>query len=157
MLSNFQRLQEDNIIEYNPVKNEAELTFLLPREDDYTINRVSKEIKQFISQKKNKSEDLIQFINNKAICRSIQVLSYFDEVQKKKCGICDVCISENRMSTLNLSSKIIELLKINKCLSSSEISQFLIANEKDILIHLRQLLTDGKIKINHQNKYQLNL
>ena len=61
------------------------------------------------------------------------------------------------MSTLNLSSKIIELLKINKCLSSSEISQFLIANEKDILIHLRQLLTDGKIKINHQNKYQLNL
>jgi ATP-dependent DNA helicase RecQ len=61
------------------------------------------------------------------------------------------------MSTLNLSSKIIELFKKNKSLSSSEISQFLLANEKDILIHLRQLLTDDKIKINHQNKYQLNI
>lgn len=157
VLSNFKRLQEDNIIEYKAVKNEAELTFLLPREDDYTINRISKEIKQFITQKKNKSDDLIQFINNKTICRSIQVLSYFNEVQQKKCGICDVCISENRKSTLNLASKIIKLLKKNKSLSSSEISQFLLANEKDILIHLRQLLTNDKIKINHQNKYQLNL
>ena len=157
VLSNFERLQEDNIIEYKAVKNESELTFLLPREDDYTINRVSKEIKQFISQKKKKSDDLIQFINNSTICRSIQVLSYFDEVQKKKCGICDVCISENRKSTVNLSSKIIQLLKQHNSLSSSEISEFLLANEKDILIHLRQLLTDDKIKINHQNKYQLNL
>ncbi len=157
VLSNFERLQEDNIIEYKAVKNEAELTFLLPREDDYTINRVSKEIKQFISQKKKKSDDLIEFVNNNTICRSIQVLDYFDEVQKKKCGICDVCISENRKSAVNLSSEIIQLLKQHNSLSSSEISEFLVANEKDILIHLRELLTDDKIKINHQNKYQLNL
>ncbi len=157
VLSNFERLQEDNIIEYKAVKNEADLTFLLPREDDYTINRFSKEMKQFISQKKKKSEDLIQFINNDTICRSIQVLSYFDEVKAEKCGICDVCISENRKSAINLSSEIIQLLKNHNSLSSSEISEFLVANEKDILIHLRLLLTDDKIKINHQNKYQLNL
>ena len=157
VLSNFERLQEDNIIEYKAVKNETDLTFLLPREDDYTINRFSKEMKQFISQKKKKSEDLIQFINNDTICRSIQVLSYFDEVKAEKCGICDVCLSENRKSAVNLSSEIIQLLKNHNSLSSSEISEFLVANEKDILIHLRLLLTDDKIKINHQNKYHLNL
>ncbi|KGL62998.1 ATP-dependent DNA helicase RecQ [Polaribacter sp. Hel1_85] len=157
VVSNFERLQKDNIIEYKAVKNEADLTFLLPREDDYTINRFSREMKQFISQKKQKSDDLIQFINNDTICRSIQVLSYFDEIKTEKCGICDVCISENRKSTANLASEIIELLKNKQPLSSSEISESLVANEKDILIHLRQLLTDDKIKINHQNKYQLNL
>ena len=157
VLSNFERLQEDSIIEYKAVKNEADLTFLLPREDDYTINRFSKEMKQFISQKKKKSDNLIQFLNNDTICRSIQVLNYFDEVKTEKCGICDVCISENRKSTVDLSSEIIQLLKNQNSLSSSEISQSLVANEKDILIHLRQLLTDDKIKINHQNKYQLNL
>ena len=31
------------------------------------------------------------------------------------------------------------------------------ANEREILIHLRQLLSDDKIQINHQNKYQINL
>ena len=156
VLTNLERLQNDNIIEYKPVKNDAELTFLLPREDDYTINRFSKEMKQFVHQKKKKSDDLVAFVNNNTICRSIQILSYFDEIKTEKCGICDVCISENRKSTVNLSSEIIQLLKSKQVLSSQEISAALVANEKDILIHLRLLLTDDKIKINHQNKYQLN-
>ncbi|PQJ73582.1 RecQ family ATP-dependent DNA helicase [Polaribacter butkevichii] len=156
VLSNLERLQNDAIIEYKPVKNEAELTFLLPREDDYTINRFSREIKQFIHQKKKKADDLIAFVNNNTICRSIQVLGYFDEIKTEKCGICDVCISNNRKPSKNLSSEIIQLLQKQQALSSLEISGALIANEKDILIHLRQLLTDDVITINHQNKYQLN-
>ncbi|OAD44938.1 RecQ family ATP-dependent DNA helicase [Polaribacter atrinae] len=156
VLANFKRLENDNIIEYKPVKNDTELVFLLPREDDYTINRCSREMKQFIHQKKQKSEDLIAFIQNNTICRSNQVLSYFDEIKTEKCGICDVCISENRKPIKNLSSEILLLLKEQQVLSSQEISASLVANEKDILIHLRQLLTDDKIKINHQNKYQLN-
>ena len=157
VISNLTYLQNDNIIEYLPVKNKVDLLFLLPREDDYTINRFSKEMKQFINQKKKKSDSLIAFLNNDKICRSIQVLNYFDEFKTKKCGICDVCISENSKPTPNLSIEIIHLLKVKKSLSSSEISASLIANEREILIHLRQLLSDDKIQINHQNKYQINV
>ena len=71
--------------------------------------------------------------------------------------MCDVCISENSKPNINLSTEIIQLLKTKKSLSSSEISHLLLANEKDILIHLRQLLIEDKIILNHQNKYQLNL
>ena len=145
------------MIEYSPVINKVDLLFLLPREDDYTINKFSKEMKQFINQKKKKSDSLIAFLNNDKICRSIQVLNYFDEFKTKKCGICDVCISENSKPTPNLSIEIIHLLKVKKSLSSSEISVSLIANEREILIHLRQLLSDDKIQINHLNKYQINL
>ena len=154
--SNLAYLQNDNIIEYAPVKNKVDLLFLLPREDDYTVNRFSKELKQFIIQKKKKSDSLIAFLNNDKICRSIQVLNYFDEFKTKKCGICDVCISENSKPNPNLSLEIIHLLKVKKSLSSSEISDSLIANEREILIHLRQLLSDDKIQINHLNKYQIN-
>ena len=154
--SNLAYLQNDNIIEYAPVKNKVDLLFLLPREDDYTVNRFSKELKQFIIQKKKKSDSLIAFLNNDKICRSIQVLNYFDEFKTKKCGICDVCISENSKPNPNLSLEIIHLLKVKKSLSSSEISVSLIANEREILIHLRQLLSDDKIQINHLNKYQIN-
>ena len=154
--SNLAYLQNDNIIEYTPVKNKVDLLFLLPREDDYTVNRFSRELKQFIIQKKKKSDSLIAFLNNDKICRSIQVLNYFDEFKTKKCGICDVCISENSKPNPNLSLEIIHLLKVKKSLSSSEISVSLIANEREILIHLRQLLSDDKIQINHLNKYQIN-
>ena len=157
VLANLERLQNDNIIEYKGVKNDAELVFLLPREDNYTINRFAKEMKRFISQKKKKSDDFIQFLNTDTVCRSRQVLNYFDEIKTEKCGICDVCISKNNQPNTNLSSEILELLKQQQHLSSSEISASLVANEKDILIHLRQLLIDDKIQINHQNKYQLNV
>ncbi|MDG1697845.1 MAG: RecQ family ATP-dependent DNA helicase [Polaribacter sp.] len=157
VISNLTYLQNDNIIEYVPIKNKVDLLFLLPREDNFTINRFSKEMKQFINQKKKKSDSLIAFLNNDKICRSIQLLNYFDEFKTKKCGICDVCISENSKPNSNLSLEIIHLLKVKKSLSSSEISASLIANEREILIHLRQLLSDDKIQINHQNKYQINL
>lgn len=153
---NFDRLQNDSIIEYKKVKNESELFFLLPREDDYTINRFSKEMKKFISQKEKKAEDLINFVSNTTVCRSIQVLNYFDEITTKKCGICDVCLSENRKPNINLASEIMALLK-ERALTSSEISSSLVADEKEILIYLQQLLIDAKIVMNHQNKYQLNL
>lgn len=153
---NFERLQNDSIIEYKKVKNESELFFLLPREDDYTINRFSKEMKKFISQKEKKAKDLINFVSNTTVCRSIQVLNYFDEITTKKCGICDVCLSENRKPNINLASEIMALLK-ERALTSSEISSSLVADEKEILIYLQQLLIDAKIVMNHQNKYQLNL
>ena len=154
--ANLELLKNDNIIKYKAVSSDAELQFLLPREDDYTINRYSKEIKSLFHQKKKKAKELVAFIKNDKVCRSTQVLNYFDELKTEDCGICDVCISKKRKPPKELSINIIQLLKINDCLTSLEISQSLIANEKDILIHLRQLLNDDKIRINHQNKYQLN-
>lgn len=56
---------------------------------------------------------------------------------------------------INISLKIIALLSKTESLTSQEINQKLNANEKDILIHLRTLISEDKIKINHQNKYQL--
>ena len=157
VISNLDYLQKDGIIQYNAVKSNVELLFLTPREDDYTINKFSKEIKQFINQKEKKSNDLIRFVHNDKICRSIQILNYFDDLKTKKCGICDVCISENKTSNENLSNQIIGLLEMKEQLSSSEIIEYMKNNEADILNHLRLLLAENKIRINHQNKYQLNL
>lgn len=157
VISNLDYLQKDGIIQYNAVKSNVELLFLTPREDDYTINKFSKEIKQFINQKEKKSNDLIRFVHNDKICRSIQILNYFDDLKTKKCGICDVCISENKTSNENLSNQIIGLLEMKEQLSSSEIIGYMKNNEADILNHLRLLLAENKIRINHQNKYQLNL
>ena len=157
VVSNLDYLQREGMIQYNAEKSNVELLFSLPREDDYTINKFSKEIQQIIDQKKKKSNDLIRFVNNDTICRSIQVLHYFDDFETEKCSICDVCISENRKSNKDLSAQIIDLLEVKEQLSSSEIKVYIAVNEVDILIHLRLLLAENKIRINDQNKYQLNL
>ncbi len=53
------------------------------------------------------------------------------------------------------TNEFLSILKQKNVLTSQEINQYLQANEKDILIHLRQLLSENKIQIIYQNKYQL--
>jgi ATP-dependent DNA helicase RecQ len=155
VIANLERLQQEEILTYNSVKTDTEIRFLVPREDDKTINRFSKEISQFLKQKEKKSADFLAYITNNKVCRSIQILDYFDEVSTKNCGICDVCLSKKRDTKKDISFEILSILKEKKEVTSQEINQHLKANEKDILIHLQQLLAQGQIQINHQNKYQL--
>jgi ATP-dependent DNA helicase RecQ len=155
VIANLEQLEKENILTYNSVKTDTEIRFLVPREDDLTINRYSREIIQFLKQKEKKSDDFLAYIQNNNTCRNTQILDYFDEKSTKKCGICDVCLSKKRIKKIAISSEILEVLKEENALTSQEINQHLKANEKDILIHLRQLLSENKIQINHQNKYQL--
>ncbi|TXD50396.1 MULTISPECIES: ATP-dependent DNA helicase RecQ [unclassified Polaribacter] len=155
VIANLERLHTDKILIYHRVHTDIEIKFLVPREDDRTINVFSREIVQFLKQKEKKSVAFLAYIQNDTTCRSIQILGYFDEKSTKKCGICDVCLAEKRAKPLDVSLMILSILKQNTSLSSQEINQQLQANEKDILIHLRSLLSDHKIQINYQNKYQL--
>ena len=155
VIANLERLEQEEILTYNSVKTDSEIRFLLPREDDKTINKFSKEISRFIKQKEKKSEDFLAYILNNKVCRSIQILDYFDEISTKKCGICDVCLSKKRIKKKDISSEILSILEQKNELTSQEINQYLKADEKDILINLRQLLSDNKVRINHQNKYHL--
>ena len=150
------KLEEDKIVIYNAATSDVSLTFLQPREDDKMINRNTKEIKVYIHQKKKKTAEFIKFVRNDKICRSIQILKYFDEDSSQNCGICDVCVLKKRKTQQDVSVLILQLLKTKESLSSLEMTQLLNVNEKDILIHLRNLLSKNKISINHQNKYQLN-
>ncbi|QTE22856.1 RecQ family ATP-dependent DNA helicase [Polaribacter cellanae] len=155
VIENLKKLQDLEFVEYIPVKAASSLLFLVPREDNITINRFSKDMKQFLLQKSRKAKDLVSFIKNDTLCRSKQLLSYFDENTSEKCGICDVCLSEVKMiEEEDLSKKIMALLKVEKMLTSKEISDSLNSNEQEILIHLRNLLALNKVILNHQNKFQ---
>jgi ATP-dependent DNA helicase RecQ len=154
VFENLKRLEKDGLILYQQTNSESDLTFLVPREDDKTINRFSKEIKQYLKQRHRKTTQLIQFIENDTICRSIQLLNYFNEQNAKECGMCDVCLTKKRKGILNIPNQLLCLLK-EKPLSSKEISTYLEVNEKDILIHLRNLLGSNTIALNNYNKFYL--
>ena len=155
IITTLERLHQENIVRYKRVTSDAEIKFLVPREDDRTIHLCAKEIVQFLKQKQQKSDDFLAYVQNKNTCRSIQILDYFDEKSTKKCGICDVCLTEKKVKKGDISSSILSLLKEKKQLTSQEIYKHLQTTEKDILIHLRTLLSENKVQINHQNKYQL--
>ena len=102
-----------------------------------------------------KSEDLISFIKNDTICRSIQLLNYFGETAVSDCGMCDVCIIKKNENPKDLDHQIIQLFKNRKEISQEEIITLLPTYEKAILIHLRKLVSKDIIGITNDNKFFL--
>lgn len=151
------KLNEKEIIEYKEVNSNHDLFFLVPREDDKTINRHSKTITPFLKQQQKKAKRLIKFIRNDQVCRSQQLLSYFGESFNEPCGMCDVCIRNKRSKQKdNLQTQLVELFKTGKTLSKNEIVDQIEASEEAILIHLRNLLRKDIIGLTNDNKLYLN-
>lgn len=147
-------LKEDGLIDYKKASANSELFFLQPREDNKTINRISKNIETYLSQKYRKTKKFIDFIGNDDLCRSIQILAYFGEAPTQKCNICDVCLQQNS-KTKHISEQIINIIKEHGKISSKEICLKINAKEADVLINLRALLSEEKIRLNIFNQYYL--
>ena len=147
------KLDHLNIIDYKEASSNEDFTFLTPREDDKTINRISRSIEKYLNQQQKKSKELIYFIRNNTTCRYIQLSRYFNEKKVSKCTLCDVCISDKKNSSNRIEKDIKELFKDRKEISQDEIIFSLEHDEKAILIHLRNLLSKDKIGLTANNKF----
>lgn len=153
---NFEQLATDNIIDYTSTTSDLELLFLVHRDDDRTINRFAKIIEDQNQLKVENVSKMLTYIENDTICRSVQLLQYFGEIQKGVCGICDVCIKNTlgNRDVINTKLKIIEYLRINKA-NSRELQQRLNINQEIVITALRELLEENQITLNSMNQYEL--
>jgi ATP-dependent DNA helicase RecQ len=156
LLDIFEKLQRMEIIEYHKKNNDATIIFNEVREDERTINRVSKYLETQNKQKIAQFESVLNYSNDKKVCKSKFILEYFGEKTETDCGICSYCISKKRKPSDNSSveEKILALLKIQD-LNSREIQKLTKINEDDIIFALQNLLENDKITVKPNNKYSL--
>lgn len=154
-----QQLENDEIITLNLAKTDAQVTFIEPREDDKTINRMASTIEQQNKLKQNQVNAMLDYIENDALCKSIQLLTYFGEKDIKPCGICSVCINSKKDAApqdINITKKrIIELLEKGDK-SSRDMISILNCKEADLKIVLKLLLEHNMITITPTNTYKLS-
>jgi ATP-dependent DNA helicase RecQ len=159
IISVLKKMERDQVVEMMLQITDATLTFLVPREDEKTINVISREVEALNRKKVAQVNSVLYYIENTETCRSVQLVSYFGETTAAKCGICSVCKKQNnnlsRKEMQQLAKQILLLLEGDD-LSSREISERLTFAEADILKVIRALMDVGKIKIDPKNKYFLN-
>lgn len=153
------QLHNDKIIDYKKVINNQAILFLVPREDAYTINRIADHVKKRQKVKQEKQAAVLVYVENKSICRSRQLLTYFSESLAEDCGTCDVCSSKNSTDKSenynDISKNVLQLLD-GKPLSARELVEVLQHDKDAVLTTLQLLLDKNKISITSQNKFQVN-
>ncbi|WP_405206263.1 ATP-dependent DNA helicase RecQ [Aquimarina sp. LLG6339-5] len=150
------RLEEAELLVFNNQLTDADITFLVPREDDHTINRIKPFIEELHASKSNKVKTMIRFVQNETRCRSRQLLDYFGEKDTKDCGMCSVCRANNANSIdpREIRNTVINLLQKNE-LSSRDLLMQLKCPEDIALKVLRELNEHNIIRIDSYNNYQL--
>ncbi|WP_294961113.1 ATP-dependent DNA helicase RecQ [uncultured Flavobacterium sp.] len=151
-----EKLKEKEIIEYKSKNNDATVLFNEVREDDLTINRVSKYLEKQNEVKKEQLLSVLHYIKDTKTCKNRLVLNYFGEETTENCGICSYCITQKGKITEadSIADKILSLLR-TASLTSREIENQIKMDAKDILSVLQELLENNHIIIQANNKYTL--
>lgn len=151
------RLQSAALLQYIPQTDKPYLQFLKPRTDiqDLYINR--KYIEERYQIRKKQTASVIDYAEKK-MCRSMQLLTYFDEQQTMPCGICDVCIEQKRAEKQEfikdeIANELVQLLREKRTRLDDVISGVKSGNEKEKLEVFRDLLDAGKIKTDGEGYY----
>lgn len=156
ILSILEQLERDEIIAYVSKHNDLDLTFLVPREDDRTINVFAYKVKELNHKKAEKLRAMLKYVHTTSICRSKQLLAYFGERLSDDCKRCDVCLEKygSNDSIEKVQESITHLLD-GGGKSSRVLSEHLNIEEPILVKALRSLLEQEKIKINTKNEYEL--
>ncbi len=160
-------LSKLKIVNYIPIKIQPQIFFSTERlplthvtfSKEYYYNLKEAAFKRFSA--------LVEFLNNDKECRSLQLLRYFGEEKKTRCGVCDVCEKMNRTELNKVEFETIKN-KITALLSEKPRHLFELIplideyDEEKILVVIDWLLEHNSIyrrkdeKLVNQNQLRLN-
>ncbi|QSB28130.1 ATP-dependent DNA helicase RecQ [Flavobacterium sp. CLA17] len=153
-----EKLQEKEIIEYKSKNNDATILFNEVREDELTINRVSKYLERQNQLKKDQLLSVLHYIKEDKTCKNRLILDYFGEKTESNCGVCSYCIAKKGKITEadSIADKILSLLK-SASLTSREIQSQIKLDTDVVIPALQELLENNYIIIQPNNTYTLKL
>ncbi|MBC7744060.1 MAG: RecQ family ATP-dependent DNA helicase [Flavobacterium sp.] len=151
VISLIKKLEHLQLLHYHPQTDKPHIQWVKSRVDSNHLFINGKHIKERFEIAKTQIKSVTGYAE-KQVCRSKQILLYFEEINAQKCGVCDVCLQDKKevksdqlvqQITVELllrlgSKKMIldDLVKIIKC-----------GDEKQKLIVIRNLIDAGKLKL----------
>ena len=156
VLSVLLKLKEKQVIDLIAKNNDATITFNEVREDERTINRVSKHLEAQNKLKTEQLQSVLYYCKETKICKQKLLMTYFGETLKDNCGVCSYCITKNKkkQNSETISAKIIELLKMQD-FNSRDIQKLTKFPKDDIIFALQNLLESDIIIVKSNNLYSL--
>jgi len=156
VLGILEQLHKKEIISYKANGNDSSIIFNEVREDERTINRVSKFLAIQNDLKIKQLESVLKYVSTKDTCKSKLILRYFGEEKKENCGICSYCIALKKQpaKVISVTNQIILALE-NNPLDSRSLEKITGQPSNHIIFALQELLEYKVIEILSNNQYRL--
>jgi ATP-dependent DNA helicase RecQ len=143
-----QKLHDFQFLSYTPRKEKPQIVMVSERLSANDI-QLSSEVYAIRKESAAKRiQAVIDFVRNSETCRSIQLLAYFGEKHRKRCGKCDVCLQRNAVSVSDMVFQKVRN-KLLEMASSRPVPIFEAANavegvdDKKVLEVIRWLTDNG--------------
>jgi ATP-dependent DNA helicase RecQ len=150
-------LHRSNDLFYQIQIEDTEIEYLMPREDDRTIEAFLPSLKPLMESKEKKQNQIFQYLDLVQGCRMSFILSYFGEQTDHVCGICDLCHTlpdPDPLQSQEVRAAIIRCLQENPS-NSRTLVDMIKAPEAWILHSIAALLSEELIEINRENDYAI--
>jgi len=156
LIDMLKKLEQKGVVALRTSGNDSSIVFNEVREDEHTINRVSKFLEQQNAIKLKQFESAVTYVTDASYCKARMILEYFDEETTADCGICSYCIAKARKpkSPIETATEILEILK-EESINSRDIETRLELTAQETVFALQLLLENDRIKINDYNQYTI--
>jgi len=107
-----EKLSSIDVVNYIPQKSKPQVIFSSERIDIKNIEISNENYSTRKKIAKEKLDAIIKFVTSKNKCRSQLLLEYFEEVEVKRCGACDICLKRNEVEANEMEfSTIVDIIK----------------------------------------------
>ena len=150
------QMHQRGLVDFLHQTTDTSITFLVPREDDRTINPHGKVIARTNARRLKQSQEVLQFIQNTDRCLSEVLAQHFGQELAKPCGHCSNCLrhkSNRRLTAAHQIEQQIQKLLMENTMEAKELKESLNFAAKDIDTVLSWLVDKDKVRINAINQY----
>ncbi len=142
-------LKELGVVVYTPVRDNPQVTFILPRQDadNLPVDRGRLEARRKLVLDKAKS--MVSFIETGFRCRMQMIQNYFDEETEATCGICDVCIEKRKKENLvtfeTLRGEVLAVTESN-VFTIEQLEKHIAPKDRELFVDVvRELVDEGAL------------
>ncbi len=147
VVSYIKQLSELSILTYEPASDSPTITFLTARQDAANLSIDRKRLEERRKLHLSKMKAMVNYVTQDRMCRMQVMQEYFDELNTKPCGMCDVCIDRKKKEDLhalkNYRDQILYLLK-RKMMPVDELETEVDPKDKEVFVEVvREMLDEG--------------
>jgi ATP-dependent DNA helicase RecQ len=155
------QLHKLGVLDYQPQKDKPQLTFLQTRTDAATISFSSGLLQFRKTTATQKLQAMIAFATNSVVCRSTQLVNYFNEYGVADCGICDICLLRKKLELSQqefeqLVNTIQQKVTHQPKLLEQLVNEVSATNTDKTIETIRYLLDNDKLRYNPMQQLEWN-